>query len=36
MAICCFMEDAIHDEEGNESHEVYFKTDLNKIEQLII
>ncbi len=36
IAICCFMEDAIHDEEGNESHEVYFKTDLNKIEQLII
>ncbi len=36
VAICCFMEDAIYDEEGNESCQVYFKTDMTALEQLII
>lgn len=36
VAVCSVMEDAIHDEEGNESYEVYFKTDMEKLPRLII
>jgi len=36
VAICIFMESVHYDEDGNESHEVYLKTDLHKLEQLII